>query len=285
MINLQVRRATPQDHYQISNLLFHESHTHRHLDWRSVLEWIGTQNFWVLDEHGFVSAAFACPEDPPNVAWIRLFTYHPHHNADVAWSALWSNICNSIFYNNPNICVSAIVLKPWFQNILLQNSFEQRQNIVLLKMRIGNFALRTQPAHIHIRPMTELDFSAVASLDLQAFGPFWHNTLDSLQRAYAQAIYATVAENDSKIIGYQISTGNHFGAHLARLAVVPEAQGQGVASALVSNLLQKLSLNPNGNLSVNTQDDNFSSLALYQKMGFTKTGEHFPVLTFQSKKQ
>jgi RimJ/RimL family protein N-acetyltransferase len=33
-------------------------------------------------------------------------------------------------------------------------------------------------------------------------------------------------------------------------------------------------------LSVNTQSDNDASLALYQKMGFTRTGESFPVLVY-----
>ncbi|MFN3492474.1 MAG: GNAT family N-acetyltransferase, partial [Anaerolineales bacterium] len=69
-------------------------------------------------------------------------------------------------------------------------------------------------------------------------------------------------------------------AHLARLAVRPEAQGRGVASALVSHLIQNLNSNQNGNLSVNTQEDNFASLALYKKLGFSKTGEYFPVLIY-----
>ncbi len=35
-----------------------------------------------------------------------------------------------------------------------------------------------------------------------------------------------------------------------------------------------------GKLSVNTQSDNGSSLALYEKMGFTRTGERYPVYVF-----
>lgn len=280
-LNVQVRRAAAQDHYQIANLLFHESNTHRHLDWRSALEWIGSQNYWVHDEHGFITAAFACPEDPPDVAWIRLFSYHPHLNGLEAWSALWEVARAEIFQNNPYTKVSVIVLKHWFQNILLQNGFEEKQSIALLRLRIGNFKPALISNQIHIRRIKESDLSAIADVDYKAFGSFWHNTLGSLQRAYSQSIHATVAENESgEILGYQISTGNQFGAHLARLAVSPEAQGRGVASAMVSELIQKLNSNQNGNLSVNTQEDNFASLALYKKMGFTKTGEYFPVLVY-----
>jgi ribosomal-protein-alanine N-acetyltransferase len=126
--------------------------------------------------------------------------------------------------------------------------------------------------------MTESDLPAVAQVDANAFGSFWQNTLDSLQRAYLQSVHATVAENESGIVGYQISTGNRFGAHLARLGVSPEAQGRGIASALVNELIQRLNQNQTDDLSVNTQEDNAASLALYKKFGFEKTGEHFPVM-------
>jgi RimJ/RimL family protein N-acetyltransferase len=33
-------------------------------------------------------------------------------------------------------------------------------------------------------------------------------------------------------------------------------------------------------LSVNTQSDNQASLSLYQRMGFVRTGEQYPVYTF-----
>ena len=33
-------------------------------------------------------------------------------------------------------------------------------------------------------------------------------------------------------------------------------------------------------LSVNTQSDNAASLSLYQKMGFVRTGEQYPVYVF-----
>lgn len=33
-------------------------------------------------------------------------------------------------------------------------------------------------------------------------------------------------------------------------------------------------------LSVNTQSDNQASLSLYQRMGFMRTGEEYPVYTF-----
>lgn len=282
-LHLQVRCATAQDHRPIANLIFHEASTHRHLDWRSALEWIGEQNFWVLEDHGLVIAAFACPEEPRNVAWIRLFTHHPQLPSSEAWSMLWEVARAEIFSANPQAQVSAIILKQWFQTLLLSSGFEPKQEIVLLRLNAASSAVPSLPQGVHIRPMLPTDLPTVTELDNVAFGGFWCNTQDSLQRAHAQALHATVAEDASGIIGYQISTGNPFGAHLARLGVQPEAQGRGVGSALVYELIHKLGSHSSIPLSVNTQSDNTASLALYKKLGFVRTGEYFPVFMYSQK--
>lgn len=280
-LNLKARRAILEDYHQIANLLFYEANTHRHLDWRSALEWIGSPNYWVLEEDGRIIAALACPEDPQDVAWIRLFSYHQNRSAPEIWSALWSAVHNEIVSTNPHAQVAAIVIKQWFQNILLSSGFELRQNIVLLQLRVRNRSLQPIPSGFRIRTMQETDLPEVTKVDMAAFGEFWHNTFDSLQRAHAQSLHATVVENDLGImVGYQLSTGNSFGAHLARLAVRPDAQGKGVGRALVDDLNQYLTANSIEKLSVNTQSDNTASLSLYEKFGFTRTGEYFPVLTY-----
>jgi ribosomal-protein-alanine N-acetyltransferase len=128
--------------------------------------------------------------------------------------------------------------------------------------------------------MQDADMPAVARVDLAAFGQFWHNTENVLQRARLQCASATVAEDDTGVIGYQLSTKNPLGAHLARLGVRPESQGRGVGTALVSQLIQSFDATQLSRLSVNTQADNIASLSLYKKMGFVRTGEQFPVFVF-----
>ena len=278
-LNLKVRRAVVEDHSQIASLVFFEANTHRHLDWRSALEWIGSQNYWVLEESSRIMAALACPEDPQNIAWIRLFSYHQNLSSFEAWAALWEAARDDLLSFNPQSHVAAIVTKQWFQHLLISSGFELKQNIVLLQLNIKDAVLSSsEPLAIRIRPMLGTDIPDVARLDLAAFGRFWHNTFESLQRAYSQSLHATVAEDDSGLIGYQLSTGNPFGAHLARLGVRPEAQGMGIGRVLVNDLIRYLTVQKIGKLSVNTQSDNEASLALYQKIGFVRTGEYFPVL-------
>jgi ribosomal protein S18 acetylase RimI-like enzyme len=277
-LSLQIRRAVERDHDQISNLIFYESNTHRHLDWHSPLEWLGSPNYWVREESGRITAALACPEDPPRVAWIRFFGHYQYLSAPQAWTSLWETAHGEITRANTQTYIAAIVVKQWFQSLLLSSGFELKQNIVLLDLKHENIRPFSAPHGIRIRPMQDADMSAVANLDLVAFGQFWHNTQNALQRARSQCASAMVAEDDSGVIGYQLSTKNPLGAHLARLGVQPEAQGRGVGSALVSHLIQGFQAGQLNRLSVNTQSDNAASLALYKKLGFVLTGEHFPVL-------
>ena len=276
-LHLKIRRAHVQDHRQLSNLIFQESNTHRHLDWRTALEWLGAQNFWVLEDAGTVVAALACPEDPPDLAWIRLFSFSSHLCGSEAWSDLWNFARADIQASNPRAQAASIVMKQWFQSLLLGSGFEPRLNIVLLELKTENYVPVRISDRIRIRQMQESDLGSVEHVDRDAFGAFWHNTFDSLQRAREQSFYSSIAEDETGIIGYQISTGNPFGAHLARLGVRPEAQGRGIGSALIHDLIQRAGGLQSGRLSVNTQDDNFASLRLYEKLGFVRTGERYPV--------
>jgi ribosomal-protein-alanine N-acetyltransferase len=279
-INLEVRRAVPEDHQQIAGLMFHEANLHRHLDWRPPLDWLGSPNYWVLQDGGRIVATLACPEDPPGVSWIRLFGYLPHLSGPEAWRALW-DIARADIASSTGSQVAAIVVKHWFQKLLLSHGFTIKQNIMLLEWRNENMRSFSPPADVRIRQMQSEDIQAVSQLDMEAFGAFWHNSPDSLQRAHSQAIYASVAEDHLGLVGYQISTGNVFGAHLARLGVRVKQQGRGIGAALVSDLIHRLDAHHLARLSVNTQADNAASLALYKKLGFTRTGEEFPVLVYE----
>jgi peptide alpha-N-acetyltransferase len=67
------------------------------------------------------------------------------------------------------------------------------------------------------------------------------------------------------------------GAHLARLAVQPEWQGQGVGAALVAEMIEACRRQGARELTVNTQDTNAASLAVYQRLGYRRNGMCYPV--------
>lgn len=278
MINSLVRTADLNDHQQLSNLIFFETHLHRHLDWRSPLEWLGAPYYWALEEGRHITAALACPTEVDGIAWVRLFVYSMRWSAQNAWSMLWGAAEPEIAKTG-GATVAAIAMQHWFQDVLAASGFETHQRIVMLEWQYQQWVARELQG-VRIRRIRQSDLQDVLKTDNASFQPLWHNSLDTIQRAYTQALYATVAENDDGILGYQLTTGHQQRAHLARLAVHPRVQGQGIGQALLSDLFTKLTRSGISRLSVNTQSDNNVSLGLYKKMGFNRTGEEYPVYTF-----
>jgi ribosomal-protein-alanine N-acetyltransferase len=121
------------------------------------------------------------------------------------------------------------------------------------------------------------DTPVVARVDNASFEPVWQNSVASLNIAYHQSIISTVAEMDNKVVGYQISTPTSLGAHLARLAIDPQYQHRGIGYALLDDLLQQCERRGISTVTINTQEDNYASQALYHKAGFYVTGEQYPI--------
>ena len=282
IINPLVRPADSKDHQQLSNLIFFETRLHRHMDWRSPLELLGGPFYWALEENGQVIAALACSPEALGINWVRLFVYAGRWDAHHAWDMLWSTTKEEISRSG-GATVAAIAMHPWFQQVLAASGFKNSQNIVMLEWR--GFAsqpwARSEGKGIRIRKMTEADLPEVEKTDAASFTPLWQNPLDTLRRAFSQTLLATVAEDERGIVGYQLTTGGRTHAHLARLAVHPSAQGRGAGRSLLNELFGRLTQMGVTRLTVNTQDDNDASLGLYQKMGFARTGEEYPVYTFE----
>lgn len=275
-VNLQVRTAVRGDQQRIANLLYFESRIHRHLDWRAPLDWLGSPFYWVLEDGREILAVMACPQDPPGIAWIRVFACAGALDAGQAWSALWETARQEIRAAG-GATVAAISLHPWFEALLLGSGFVLNQHIVMFEWDNVPIVPGSPALEIQVRQMGSSDLAAVAELDAAAFEPLWQNSLDALGQAYAQRSYATVAVQGSELIGYQLSTGSPLGAHLARLAVRPAAQSAGVGTALVRDLLMQFKHRRQPRITVNTQSDNTASQTLYERMGFVRTGEQFPV--------
>jgi ribosomal protein S18 acetylase RimI-like enzyme len=278
----QIRQATLSDQQKIADLIFFESHVHRHLDWRTPLDWLGYSPYWVFEEGRQITGALACPPDPDSIAWIRLFAYASQLSRYSAWPPLWEAAQRQLSEQG-GATVAAIATQRWFEQVLVDNHFDLAEHIVLLRWDAGAGERRFSVTTIKIREMSAQDLPGVTGVDTAAFEPLWRNSLEALTKAYEQSSYASVAEDESGVVGYQISSGGSFGAHLARLAVLPQAQGRGIGAALVGELILHMQRGGGSRVTVNTQDNNAASLALYSRLGFRRTGEEYPVYTLQVK--
>ncbi|MCK4978193.1 MAG: GNAT family N-acetyltransferase [Anaerolineales bacterium] len=272
-----VRSVSEDDRQRLANLVHFEAHIHRHLDWRSPLDWVGNYPYLVVERNGDILAALACPPDPPDVAWIRLFAVSSEISVEKAWEELWPIAQRQLAESTAQISAAAIPLQHWFRKVLEENNFVHTNNVVVLTWKGGALPEVAKPAAAMIRLMNYDDLTQVEMVDTVAFGNVWQNSQSCLEVAFRQASIATVAEISGEVAGYQISTITAMGGHLARLAVKPKFQGLGVGYALVCDMLSQFERRNVGNVTVNTQDDNMISLSLYQKAGFSRSGEKFPV--------
>ncbi len=280
MVNLQLatRQASINDHSRLANMLYFESYVHRHLDWRTPLDWLGQPEYWVLEKDTRVVAALACPPDPSQIAWIRLFLSADGVSFEESWQTLWETAQRYLTTQTGLIC-SAIILQPWFATLLSSSGFSQEESILVLENRNKTFTSHPFNNKYQLRSMELNDIAAITNLDATAFTPLWRNSQNALESAYHSAGFADVVTYENKIVGYQISTRTSFGVHLARLAIHPQHQGNGLGRGLVDHLIRESHLAGQDRITVNTQSSNKTSLALYHKLGFTPTGEEYPVYT------
>jgi len=272
-----VRQALPADQSRIANLMYFETQVHRHLDWRTPLDWLGAPEYWMLEQHGISCAALACPPDPGSAAWLRLFAASSSVPTAHAWRALWEVAQDAL--RGRGLTAAAIVMHNWLEKLLLDSGFSEYQKVIILSQNGMAFSWQDNPHLLSIRPMTREDLPLIAALDTAAFAPLWQNSQPSLRHALSLAEISTVGLLDGEIIAYQMSTRNPFGAHLARLAVHPQHQGKRFGYLMVQDLLQKTQTQGLARLTVNTQNDNTASLALYEKIGFKRTGEQYSVFS------
>ena len=275
-----VRPITYDDRQMVANLIHFEQYVHCHLDWRPPLDWIDRSPYLVGTKNGKIEAVLACPANPPEIAWIRLFAVSSYVNLQDSWEELWSSALADLWIRQYYL-IAAIPLHNWFKKILQENKFKIINQVVTLVWESDRLPDHREVSHMTIREMTHRDLPGVASVDVAAFSPLWCYAQDTLALAFDHTIIASVAEVDDLIVGYQISTVNHSGGHLARLAVLPGYQGQGIGYQLLRDELDQFQKRGIHRITVNTQQDNLGSLALYEHTGFKSNGENYPVFQYQ----
>ena len=124
---LKVRPATQQDCWQLDRLITQGHYVHRHLDWRTPLEWIGHPPYFVLEEDGSIKAVLACPPDPTSIGWVRFFGTDGSISLNKAWDYLWVHVKELL---SPETITKVAILSTddRFQKILKENgNFLSRQ--------------------------------------------------------------------------------------------------------------------------------------------------------------
>jgi len=277
-----IRDATSVDRSRLANLIHFSPYIHQHLDWKPALDWIGQKPYLLMEKNEALLAALACPPDLPDITWVRLFAVSSMADVAEAWNYLWPATLAEII-SMKKMPILALSLQSWFNQLLEQSEFTYTDNVIVLVWNRTTPLPKPHPTGVTIQPMMPEDLNTILDIDHAAFGVVWKNSLEALELAYQQSAFARVAIVDGEIVGYQYSTGSAMGGHLARLAVKPSMQGRGIGYELVRDALVHYKQQGAMQVTVNTQQQNRASLALYVKAGFNITGESYRVYQYAFK--
>ena len=283
MISSKVfKPAEKHDYAALAAFLRGDVFIHRHLDWRPPLEWLGFQPFWICEENQMIQATLALPDDPRGAYWVRLFAVDKRANTQQLWEELF-NHCQTKWQDEQHPLIAALAYHDWMHEILQKSGWFECQRVVLFKWQKKKPEILKLENQFLLRPMLPADLKTVTKIDENSFDLLWRHSLDTIQRAFDQCTYSTVVETDEKVIGYQMSTSSSFSAHLARLAVLPKYRDHKIGSSLVLDMLHHFYKPWIREITVNTQQDNRISQKLYEKLGFTITGESYPIMMYSGK--
>ncbi len=283
----QVRPAESDDRRRLAALMHLEPYVHQHPGWYAPLDKVGAPGFVVLQEgDGALDAALAVLPETRHVAWVRLFASVAALTPRHAWEALWSEAVAPLRARGVQ-WVAAMPFADWFQRLVQDVGFQHMEDVEVLVWERQPLPPLQPPEGLRLRPMTAEDLPAVAAIDAAAFGAFWQMSAEAFRTALARSVWATVVEapENGDVLGFQISTPSPLGGHLARLAVHPQAQRQGVGRWLVHDTLAFFQRNHAERVTLNTQGNNEKALALYRRMGFRSTREVYPVYRYALENQ
>lgn len=170
-------------------------------------------------------------------------------------------------------CLIAFSTERWFDRALESVGLVWSEQVLYLELdQLFRYHWESVPlaAGCTVQPAGPGDRAALVRLDEEVFGPIWRWSSARLSEAGGQM---WLARCDGEIVGY-FSLG-WFGdtAFLARLAVKPSWQGQGIGRALLVQGVQLAQQAGMRRMLLGTQASNLRALQLYRRTGFRETGQ------------
>jgi ribosomal protein S18 acetylase RimI-like enzyme len=274
----RIRGAGRQDAGEIGRLLGIAPLRHVHADWHLPADWLGTPGFVLCEQEQAADrtellACLAAGVDPPPAAWVRVAAASRARGAEAWFDEMLRMI-------RPWLCDSGATVLGWLNDgawpdpLLAGLGFQVANWIVTYQLDLSAPESLRRPTAA-IRPATTADVGWLADIERAAFDPLWRHSQHGLLLAFREAIAFEVAEVDGRVVGFQYSVAGHDGAsaHLVRLTVAPEAQGQGIGGSLLRSALLGYAKMGLQRVTLNTQADNHASHRLYERFGFrTLTG-------------
>lgn len=282
-----VRLATPKDGTSIHHLLKNVQWYHQHVDWRGLADWLGTDGFWLAEgpagtwwPTNEVVACLALGSDPFPAGWVRLAAVKNRSDGAEIIGRLFQQALPAMRRQGV-VQLGWMVSFDWPQSWVADLGFTFLTDVQGWVKRGVDVPAGVGNPQVCIRPGQAADLPTLVQIEEAAFAPLWRHSLEGLTFGWQHSAHFDVAELGGQLIGFQYSTISRAGeAHLVRLTVRPDLQGQGVGASLLKKALNHFQQRNVQTVTLNTQSDNHASHRLYRRFGFEPAGYHLPVLVY-----
>ena len=122
-----------------------------------------------------------------------------------------------------------------------------------------------------INPMKKDHVAQIAGLEKQCFGDPWSEGSIASELDNPLSLWL-VAEQDGAVCGYVGSQTVLDETDMMNIAVRPDCRRQGIAAALIEELVSRLKERGSHILRLEVRQSNAPAIALYETMGFTQLG-------------
>jgi ribosomal-protein-alanine N-acetyltransferase len=266
------------DRRTVLTLMSRAECVHTHLDWYETDDWLNLHGtiIWCAWRGGHLIGVLGFGESMNAATWIRLAVFNSAAESAHLFDQLWERAAAELRAAHVRQ-VAILIVHEWLQDCLRPLAFRPFDQVVTLR-RAAHPLPPFTVARISLLPFTPAHLGQVIAIDQTAFSAPWQMSADEIRQAERMASSLTLATlPNGRAVGYQLSTLYFDGAHLARLAVLPEAQGNGIGRALVSDLIHRFARRSVYTITVNTQATNIQSQRVYTRLGFERTGYDLPV--------
>lgn len=221
----------------------------------------------------------ALPADAPDRVYVRGVAFGQHCSPTVALQHLlreFGRCATDAMHPRQLIAYGG---EGWLDRALRDAGMTPTDRVLyfaLERLQKRTWPAPSSPVACALREATLADLTPLTTLDNLAFAPLWRYTPRHLHDALLSGPLL-LAHVDAELIGYIALLLARESCTVARLAVHPNHQGQGVGRALLLAGLQLAQAWGCNRALLNTQVDNHRSQQLYRSLGFRPTGESFAV--------
>ena len=252
--------------------------THLHLDWTTLGRWLDRgDGIFALAWHGdSLAGCMGLAETGPGAAWLRLLSLRDGFMAfplvDAMWRALKLRCAKAGIHN-----IMALAICDWLPLCLAEQGFVTLDELVTMSLSADQEPA-ISPTWIRVKAAEIEDLERVAAVDAAAFPPIWRMPRLDLRDAWRGGADVKFADSKGRMVAYSLCLRELDLGHIARLAVLPNARGQGIGAALLHRALSDFLRRGIRKIGVNTQLSNRASARLYEYFGFGRSGPDFPIM-------